>query len=380
MKDFLSSVVLLRASAVSLGLFALGCGSTDDGSSSSETANATCTPNMPSACACPSGATGSQTCTPDGLGFGACACGSAGGPLPSDPGGLGGPSTSPTNVPDPNVPDPNVPDPNVPDPNVPDPFVADPNAPVVEVPGVACGSPLTAPSYTPPQVDLGGRAVYIDYACNKPTGTPVTFILNLHGTMSLEEGKIYQRGYLPAYNSTASHDFVIATPKAVGSQWGRSDGGRDEPHVMAAVDWVYQNFSGFDIRHMWVLGHSWGAMYTRTFACKPELADKVHGVVLMSGGAQMPACADRLAVIGTVGELDIVPGEFEQSAVASAHGCGARSTRNLGNNRVTEWPACGPGWVHADYFMIGKAHGFDPIDWPDEGMTQEIVDAIRDAR
>ena len=131
---------------------------------------------------------------------------------------------------------------------------------------------------------------------------------------------------------------------------------------------------------MWVVGHSWGAMYTRTFACKTEFQSKVKGVVLMSGGTGMPSCASRLAVLGTVGETDIVTGELTQAATAMGHGCGAQQVANLGNNRVTQWPNCMPGWVHKNYFMLGKGHGFDPKDWPDDGMNKDMADALISTR
>jgi CheY-like chemotaxis protein len=91
----------------------------------------------------------------------------------------------------------------------------------------------------------------------------------------------------------------------------------------------------------------------------------------MSGGGTMPSCADRLAALGTVGETDIVTGELAQGPTASAHGCGAQQTLNVGNNRVTAWPSCQQGWIHRDYFMLGKGHGFVPTDWPEEIMTHD---------
>jgi hypothetical protein len=100
----------------------------------------------------------------------------------------------------------------------------------------------------------------------------------------------------------------------------------------------------------------------------------------MSGGSTMPACADRLAAMGTVGETDIVPGELTQGATASAHGCAAQSTRNLGNDVITEWASCDPGWVHRNYLMLGKGHGFTPTDWPDTAMVDEMVEAIASTR
>jgi len=249
----------------------------------------------------------------------------------------------------------------------------------VEIPGLRCGGTLDADVQTP-FAEIGGRQVFVDYPCGKPRGTAVTFVLNLHGTMQQETGRHYIRGYFPTYEYMDSHDLIVATPKSVVSQWGNGDGGRDEPHLMAVVDWMYTSFSGFDIRQMWIVGHSWGAMYARTFACKAEFIDKVKGVVLMSGGSAMPACADRLAALGTVGETDIVAGELTQSAAAGAHGCSAERAANLGNNVVTEWPNCTPGWVHKNYLMLGKGHGFSPADWPDDAMNLDLVEAVVSTR
>jgi pimeloyl-ACP methyl ester carboxylesterase len=363
------------------GLLLLACGGEDPEPSGGSSAT-TCMPNETSLCSCPGGETGTQHCGADGASLTVCACD---GTTTSGAGGAtmtpGEPSPEPaggasTNAPLAGSDAPADPPTGSADPTETDDLPVTSNGSGVTVPGVECGSPLSAGTLLPPIVTLGGRDVYIDYACGKAPGTPTTFILNLHGTMSLEGGKIYQRGYFPAYQFTESHDFIVATPKAVGSQWGNGDGGADEPHVMAVIAWVYENFAALDIQQMWIVGHSWGAMYARSFACKAELADRVHGVVLMSGGSTMPACADRLAALGTVGETDIVPGELAQGPTASGHGCGASTTSQLGNNVVTDWPSCDPGWVHRNYLMLGKGHGFDPIDWPDEGMVEDLADAI----
>lgn len=385
------------------------CGAADDGPGAPSGPRG-CSPGEAVACACSDGTGSVQVCAADGASLGPCACDGAvttapSGATASDEGpGIQG-STSPT---DPTEPAPSATDPAAPvepvddasagsatdpavgsDPAEPtDPGVSseptepvDPsNAPGVLVPGVACGSPLDSTTYLPPIVELGGRQVFIDYACGKPEGTPVTFILNLHGTMDLEEGKIYQRGYLPAYNYTASHDFVIATPKAITSQWGNGDGGQDLPHLLETIDWVYASFAAFDIQQMWVVGHSWGAMYARDFVCRAELADRISGVVLMSGGSGAPPCAERVSIIGTVGETDIVPGEVDQTAAAVGHGCGPATTFMIGNTSVTDFPSCSPGWVHRNYFMLGKGHGFDPADWPEQAMIDDLVDAIRSTR
>jgi len=250
-----------------------------------------------------------------------------------------------------------------------------PLGPPVVIPDLTCDNPHN-PTNPFPNVKIGGRDVIIDYPCNKPSGSKMTFILNLHGTQTLEEFKIYQRSYIKSCNYVDSHNFLVATPKSVVSQWGNMDGGRDEPHIMEVIDWVYDTFKDFDIVNMWVAGHSWGAAYTLGFVCKPELESKVSGALLMSGAGIIPACSDRLALIGTVGETDIVPGELAQGDVALAHGCSPEQVTMLGNDRLTEWPSCPGPWVHQSYFMLGKGHGFDPKDWPDDDMALNIADAM----
>jgi pimeloyl-ACP methyl ester carboxylesterase len=219
--------------------------------------------------------------------------------------------------------------------------------------------------------------VFIDYPCGLPTGTPVTFIFNLHGTQSVEDGKHYIREYTKLGDNAQKYHFIVATPKAIGSQWGNGDGGKDAPHLAEVAKWVYSTFTGFDIRQMWVAGHSWGASYALNFVCLPEYADKARGLLFMSGGANLPACADRLSIIATVGETDIVPGQPDQTAPATKHGCSARSERTMGQDKISEWANCSKGWVAQDWLMLGKGHGFDPKDWPDTDMTTAIAEAIR---
>jgi hypothetical protein len=48
----------------------------------------------------------------------------------------------------------------------------------------------------------------------------------------------------------------------------------------------------------------------------------------------------------------------------------------MGQDKVSEWANCDKGWVHQDYLMLGKGHGFNPIDWPDADMTTAIAEAI----
>jgi hypothetical protein len=116
-------------------------------------------------------------------------------------------------------------------------------------------------------------------------------------------------------------------------------------------------------------------MFTTTYACSPELQDKVRGVILMSTFPMMPACASRISVINTNAENDIA-GPLPQGSIPMQHGCGAEMKSKLGNNDLTLWPNCMKGFVHANYNMLGKAHA----DYMDDVVVKHIVDLIKSAR
>ena len=254
----------------------------------------------------------------------------------------------------------------------------DPNAPIVSTPDVTCGgSPSIAIGN--PNFQLDGRDMIVTYPCNKHAGAPMTFVLNLHGTSSVDL-HFYQWGYFSIDSYTSSHNLIVVTPSSVVEQWGNGDGGQDEPHLMHIIDWVYATFNGpdkFDIRAMWVAGHSWGAMYSTTFVCKSYLADKAKGAVLMSGSGTNPACANSISVISTTAENDlggIAP--VDQGVVPAAHGCGNPQMSKVGNNDETYWPNCNPGFTHANYWMLGKVHE----DFLDVELVARIADLIKMTR
>jgi pimeloyl-ACP methyl ester carboxylesterase len=257
----------------------------------------------------------------------------------------------------------------------PGPDDGDPSQPVVTIPNIKCGPNPSLFGLTTTNVMIGGRGVHVSYPCNKHKGAPVTFILNLHGTMPQEELKLYQVAYFAATNYVNSHNLITVAPISAGSQWGNDDGGKDLPHLKEVIAWTYSTFKDFDIRSMWIGGHSWGAMFTTTYACTPELQDKVRGVVLMSTFPMMPACAGAISVINTNAENDIA-GPLPQGNIPMQHGCGAPMTSKLGNNDFTLYPNCMKGFVHANYLMYGKAHA----DYMDDVVVKSIVDLIKQAR
>ncbi len=257
----------------------------------------------------------------------------------------------------------------------------DPNGPIVSITEVACGGPTNPFGLGSANHQMDGRDMIVTYPCNKHAGAPVSFILNLHGTTPLEQ-HFYQHGYFSVHQFAESHNFIVVTPSSVVTQWGNGDNGEDEPHLMNIIDWVYASFSGpdkFDIRAMWVGGHSWGGMYTARFGCNAAIADKVKGLIMMSGGGvggfMGASCANNVSAIITTAEGDgREPGD--QTAVATGHGCGAAQTEQILNNNHTFWPDCDPGFVHANYYMLGKEHA----SFMDREVVESIADWIKLAR
>ena len=261
---------------------------------------------------------------------------------------------------------------------------------MVEVPGVPCGPDSTfvwdentilipgfeQSGFAETNHQIGGRDVTLHYPCVRE-GAPVTFILNLHGTMPEQTLKGYQVPYFRAHWHVDTHNLIVVAPKAIGAQWGVFDGGADEPHLLEIIDWVYTTFGKLDIRSMWVAGHSQGALYAKTFVCHPAIADKVGGVVAQAGFNANPLCIDRVSHIHTIGEFDMGGILPEQSIAAAAHGCSASITGPvmLGNNRHRFFEGCDPGWVHSDYFMLGKGH----VEVIDDVVVVSILDEIKGA-
>ena len=103
----------------------------------------------------------------------------------------------------------------------------DPSKPIVTAGGTACGANPSLFGLTTANAMVGGREVHLAYPCNIHAGAPVTFILNLHGTMAAEELKGYQVAYFSINNHANTHNLIVASPKSVVSQWGNGDNGAD---------------------------------------------------------------------------------------------------------------------------------------------------------
>jgi hypothetical protein len=247
----------------------------------------------------------------------------------------------------------------------------------VAIPEVECGGPGGGGFGASGNHQIDGRDMIVTYPCNKGAGAPMVFFLNLHGTTPVEQ-HFYIHNYFKIHNYSESHNIIVVSPSSVVEQWGNDDGGEDEPHLMKIIDWIYESFDGddkFDIRGMWVGGHSWGAMYTSTFACLDELADKVVGAFPMSGTGRQLSCADRISVLSSAAEDDVGP-VIDQGEVPASNGCGAPTESQIAENVETFWPDCDPGFVYATYFMLGKTHN-SAID---DIIVERVANLIKDTR
>ncbi|MDD9945770.1 MAG: hypothetical protein OXU20_32300 [Myxococcales bacterium] len=268
------------------------------------------------------------------------------------------------------------------------PVDGDPTSPVVELDDVPCRNEGSSagPQRNAINATIDGRQLVVDYPCGKHEGAHMTLVLNLHGTLIGGASFLYQRGYFPAYRLVHSHNLIVMTPQSVsraslGAQWGNSDNDEDVPHLLALIDWAYTAFAKFQIRGLWIGGHSWGARFISgdqhpfgmPFACHPMLEDKVKGVIAMSR-LRMPDCADRLSLISTRGEDEEIP-LLDQSAPAATHGCDLpmQGPQSIGDNEFRHFQGCDPGWLHDDYHMLEKGH----IDAMDDELVLHMIERIK---
>lgn len=271
-----------------------------------------------------------------------------------------------------------------------DPFTGpvdgDPSKPMVAIDGVPCGPPNVGFGGSPPTVKITDRDVVVAYPCAHE-GAAVTFFLFVHGTLQDAQKVPFTMNAFPIHQFVDSHNVIVVTPKAVGTQWGNGDGGADLPHLYEVVDWVYDTFgTKFDIRAMWASGGSWGAFYlSSTFACDPRFEDRLRGVRMVVG-SPCPSCSGRLACIVAEQELEEGGGmplsdaqkEMKSSSnidmYATMHGCdGKMKMPDLGPVRHWTWPNCDPGFVHSYY--LGPGQHADP--WNDPASLTHMVEEIK---
>jgi pimeloyl-ACP methyl ester carboxylesterase len=246
-----------------------------------------------------------------------------------------------------------------------------------------------------------GKPFYLDYPCDLEPGEELTFILNIHGGGSLSN---WQRHYFPAFDFKDRYRLIVASPAAgdpaANGSWNLAN---DREFLDNVFTYVYDTFSGHDIKAFWLVGHSQGGMVSRQLACSEPYRSKITGFVSLTGGrvgsaggpggaAPLPDC--EFSHIFSAGEHEAAGMNLPETSLWAEHlGCDARVRQrpnladtqpgyvydsreaNLANMRLswgrfprpgtTEWyvyPNCRDGRIVADLIRIDKGHteGLEP--------------------
>ncbi|MDO8907807.1 MAG: alpha/beta hydrolase [Pseudohongiella sp.] len=277
-----------------------------------------------------------------------------------------------------------------------------------------------------------GREYFLDYPCDLQPGEDLVFVLNIHGAGSIAN---WQRHYFPAMDYKEKYRLVVATPTAEGSAaMGSGPGVRmwmpqvDDAHLQAITNQVIEAFGQDNIKSFWLAGHSQGGMTSRRLVCTDFFADKVDGMLSLSGGrigqapfvanfgppladgSPPPARAQATAAetlpscdfshIFAIGEYEIesLP---DSSPWAERYQCDARSHTQVvdtqagwlydtgrsgyavwgrearpGTSDVYEYANCAENRVVADVVRLDKGHteGLEPL------VTQRILELMVSAR
>lgn len=312
-----------------------------------------------------------------------------------------------------------------------------------EMLGVACESPppmhcadgdCAAKTAAPGNVTEpeSGRQYFLDYPCDLQPGEDVMFVLNIHGAGSIAN---WQRHYFPAMDYKEDYRLVVATPSAAGSaSMGGGSGVRvwtpqtDDAYLQAITNQVTEAFGAENIKSFWLAGHSQGGMTSRRLVCSEFFADKVDGMLSLSGGrigqapfvdnfgppladGSPPPSRPRGNAAETLPDCDFshifAIGEYEIEALpdtspwAERYQCEAREHTQVadtepgwvydtgragypvwgreaapGTADVYEYPACAEDRVVADVVRLDKGHteGLEPE------VTQRILELMASAK
>jgi hypothetical protein len=132
-----------------------------------------------------------------------------------------------------------------------------------------------------------GRKFYLDTPDGLADGTPVTFLLNLHGGGSFGA---WQRLYFPAHDYADVYSLVIATPTAATAKPARFwIAEADDAHLRNVTDLVIDRFGADRIAAFWLVGHSQGGFTCARLLHEGYFADRVDGWLSLSGGRIGPA-------------------------------------------------------------------------------------------
>lgn len=279
---------------------------------------------------------------------------------------------------------------------------------------------------------LTGRQYFLDYPCDLKPDEQIMFILNIHGAGSIAN---WQRHYFPAMDYKEKYRLVVATSTAEGSgSMGSGPGIRmwvsekDDAHLQNITNQVIEAFGADRIKSFWLAGHSQGGGTSHRLVCTDFFADKVDGLLSLSGGrtggvemvaafgppqadGSPPPARERRAPSDTLPQCDFshiyTTGEHEivelpeTSKWAKKYHCDARVKSEIVDTKAgwvedsrrkgyPVWgmdarpgtaveylyPNCDDGRVVADIIRVDKGHteGLEPK------VTERIVELMASAK
>jgi len=209
---------------------------------------------------------------------------------------------------------------------------------------------------------LTGRDYFLDYPCDLKPGEDVVFILNIHGAGSIAN---WQRHYFPAMDYKDEYRLVIATSTAEGSgSMGSGPGIRmwmpevDDTHLQNITSQVIAAFGAENIRSFWLAGHSQGGGTSHRLVCTEFFADKVDGLLSLSGGRIGPA--EIVAAFGPpLPDGSPPPARERRPAQNSLPNCDFSHIYATGEHEIVELPDHSP-W--ADRYRCGERRVAEIVD------------------
>lgn len=234
--------------------------------------------------------------------------------------------------------------------------------------------------------------VFIPFALRANAKVPL--VVGLHGGL----GSGDQFALTSRFESLAQDQgFVAVFPDGIGATWNAggccgqaSRTNVDDVGFLAALIDLLKREAPIDAGHVFMTGHSNGAMMAFRFGCeRPEL---VKAIAPVAGSLEIPQCkgakgTNMLAIHGDADQNHPIDGGHGPRSIAgveftsmektlamwtAAMGCGGASTSTAGPLTETDWPGCKDGTIARYIVIAGADH-----PWPG-GLPSILGNATED--